>query len=80
MSFPHSSSGCAEESISPWLLGLGVSKGQHVRAIGEYAEAAVVGSALVQAADASDPKERLERVGALVAELRGGAKGRARSG
>ncbi len=64
----------------PLVVGFGVSKGQHVRAIGEYAEAVAVGSALVRAADASDPKERLERVGALVAELRGGAKGRARSG
>jgi tryptophan synthase alpha chain len=36
------------ESGMPLALGFGISKPEHVRAVGEFADAAVVGSALVQ--------------------------------
>jgi tryptophan synthase alpha chain len=37
-----------QETSKPLALGFGVSRPEHVRAIGQWADAAVVGSALVQ--------------------------------
>ncbi len=36
-----------QETAMPLALGFGISRPEHVRAIGEFADAAVVGSALV---------------------------------
>jgi tryptophan synthase alpha chain len=58
----------------PIALGFGLARPEHVRAVGAYADAAVVGSALVQtiadaAASGQDPAQA---AGAFVAWLKGG--------
>jgi tryptophan synthase alpha chain len=49
-------------------VGLGVSRGEHVREIGSYAEGAIVGTALVAALG----RDGVDGVGKLAAELRSG--------
>ena len=55
----------------PIAVGFGVSERRHVEAIGKYADAAVVGSALIEVIDSAPPSERAARAGAFVAELAG---------
>lgn len=59
----------------PLGVGLGVRTPEHVTSVGAYADAVIVGSALVSAIDA-DPDHPARAVGALVAELHS-ATGRA---
>jgi tryptophan synthase alpha subunit len=54
----------------PIAVGFGVSNAEHVRAVGEFADAAVVGSAIVQLIEKTDAKEAAAAVGKFVAELR----------
>ena len=54
----------------PIAVGFGVSNAEHVRAVGEFADAAVVGSAIVQLIEKTDPKEAAAAVGEFVAGLR----------
>jgi tryptophan synthase alpha chain len=54
----------------PIAVGFGVSNAEHVRAVGEFADAAVVGSAIVQLIEKTEPKEAAAAVGKFVAGLR----------
>jgi tryptophan synthase alpha chain len=54
----------------PVALGFGISNAEHVKAVGEFADAAVVGSAIVQLIEKTAPEEAAKAVGRFVAELR----------
>ncbi|MBM3956802.1 MAG: tryptophan synthase subunit alpha [Gemmatimonadetes bacterium] len=54
----------------PVAVGFGVSRPEHVRSIARYADAAVVGSALIDAIDAGPRDTAAERAGAFTAGLR----------
>ena len=57
----------------PLALGFGISSPEHVRQVGAYADAAVVGSALVSLiAEHRDSPALLDRVEAYVRWLKGG--------
>jgi tryptophan synthase alpha chain len=56
----------------PIALGFGVSTPEHVRAVGEFADAAVVGSAIVGLIEKTPVAEAAKAVGAFVKELTGG--------
>jgi len=58
----------------PIALGFGVSTPEHVRAVAEFADAAVVGSAIVGLIEKTAAADAAAAVGKFVAELRGGAK------
>jgi tryptophan synthase alpha chain len=55
----------------PVALGFGISNADHVRAVAEFADAAVVGSAIVALIEKTPAAEAAEAVGRFVAELRG---------
>ncbi len=55
----------------PIALGFGVSTAEHVRAVAEFADAAVVGSAIVGLIEKTPADEVVEAVGKFVVELRG---------
>jgi tryptophan synthase alpha chain len=55
----------------PIAVGFGVAERAHVKAIGAYAQAVVVGSALIDVIDSAPPEERASRAGAFVASLVG---------
>jgi tryptophan synthase alpha chain len=55
----------------PIALGFGISNAEHVRAVGEFADAAVVGSAIVGLIDKTPAADAADAVGKFVAELRG---------
>lgn len=57
----------------PIALGFGVSTPEHVRTVGGFADAAVVGSAIVGLVEKTPPREAAEAVGAFVRSLKGGA-------
>ncbi|HEX7088232.1 MAG TPA: tryptophan synthase subunit alpha [Vicinamibacterales bacterium] len=58
----------------PLAIGFGLSRPEHVAAVGRFADAAVVGSGLVQViADAGDTPELVPRVEAYVRSLAAGA-------
>ena len=56
----------------PIALGFGVSTPEHVRAVSEFADAAVVGSAIVALVEKTPATEAAAAVGAFVGRLRGG--------
>jgi len=56
----------------PVALGFGVSTAAHVKAVGEFADAAVVGSAIVGLIEKTPAEDAAKAVGKFVAELRGG--------
>lgn len=58
----------------PIALGFGVSTPEHVRAVGEFADAAVVGSAIVGLIERTPAAEAPQAVGEFVKSLCGGAK------
>jgi tryptophan synthase alpha chain len=59
----------------PIALGFGISRPEHVAEVGAYADAAVVGSALVSTiADASGSADLIDRVEAYVRWLKGAAR------
>ena len=59
------------QTSMPVALGFGISKPEHVAEVGEYADAAVVGSALVSlVAETADQPDALARIEAYVASLR----------
>ncbi len=58
----------------PIAVGFGVSERRHVEAIGKYADAAAVGSALIEVIDSAPPSERAARAGAFVAALVGASR------
>ncbi len=57
----------------PIALGFGVSTPEHVRTVGEFADAAVVGSAIVGLVERTPATQAAEVVGAFVRSLRGEA-------
>ncbi len=56
----------------PVAVGFGISNAEHVRAVGEFADAAVVGSALVALIEKAEPAEAPRVVGAFIQGLRAG--------
>jgi tryptophan synthase alpha chain len=54
----------------PVALGFGISNAAHVAAVGEFADAAVVGSAIVSLIEQSTPEAAPAAVGAFIAGLR----------
>jgi tryptophan synthase alpha chain len=56
----------------PVALGFGVSTAAHVKALGEFADAAVIGSAIVGLIEKTASGEEAKAVGEFVAALRGG--------
>nr|WP_200821572.1 tryptophan synthase subunit alpha [Bryocella elongata] len=56
----------------PVALGFGVSTPEHVKTVGEFADAAVIGSAIVALIEKTLAAEAPAAVGAFVASLRGG--------
>ena len=54
----------------PIAVGFGISNAQHVAAVGEFADAAVIGSALVSLIEKTPPEQAAAAVGKFVAELR----------
>jgi len=59
----------------PVALGFGVSTAAHVKAVGEFADAAVVGSAIVGLIEKTPAEDAARAVGEFVATLRGGIAG-----
>ena len=59
----------------PIALGFGVSTPEHVRAVGEFADAAVVGSAIVGLIEKTATAEAPRAVGEFIRSLCGGVKG-----
>jgi len=55
----------------PIALGFGISNAEHVRTVGQFADAAVIGSALVALIEQSSPAEAPGAVGKFIAGLRG---------
>jgi tryptophan synthase alpha chain len=54
----------------PVALGFGISNAEHVKAVGEFADAAVIGSAIVQLIEKTSPEQVADAVGKFVAGLR----------
>jgi len=54
----------------PIAVGFGISNAEHVKAVGEFADAAVVGSALVALIEKTAPAESPAAVGRFIAGLR----------
>jgi tryptophan synthase alpha chain len=54
----------------PVAVGFGISTPAHVRAVGEFADAAIIGSAIVALIEKTDPAEAPAAVGRFIAELR----------
>jgi tryptophan synthase alpha chain len=54
----------------PIAVGFGISNADHVKAVGEFADAAVIGSALVALIEQTPPTEAASAVGRFIAELR----------
>ena len=56
----------------PVAVGFGISNAEHVRAVGEFADAAIVGSALVALIEKSAPADAPRVVGEFIQGLRAG--------
>jgi tryptophan synthase alpha chain len=54
----------------PIAVGFGISNAEHVRAVGEFADAAVIGSALVALIESTKPSQAAAVVGKFIAGLR----------
>jgi tryptophan synthase alpha chain len=54
----------------PIAVGFGISNAEHVKAVGEFADAAIIGSALVALIEKSAPAEAPAAVGRFIAGLR----------
>jgi len=54
----------------PIAVGFGISNAEHVAAVGQFADAAVIGSALVALIEKTSPAEAPAAVGRFIAELR----------
>ncbi len=54
----------------PVAVGFGLSQAEHVRAVGRFADAAIVGSALVNVIDAAPPGEAVRRAAEFISGLR----------
>ena len=56
----------------PIAVGFGISNAAHVKAVGEFADAAIIGSALVALIEKTNPAEAAKAVGGFIAQLRTG--------
>ena len=54
----------------PIAVGFGISNAAHVRAVGEFADAAIIGSALVALIEKTGPGDAAEAVGEFIQRLR----------
>lgn len=54
----------------PIAVGFGISNAEHVRAVGEFADAAIIGSALVALIESSTPETAAAAVGRFIRGLR----------
>jgi tryptophan synthase alpha chain len=54
----------------PIAVGFGISNAEHVRAVGEFADAAIIGSALVALIEESPEQEAATAIGQFIAGLR----------
>ena len=54
----------------PIAVGFGISNSEHVRAVGKFADAAIIGSALVALIEKTTPADAPAAVGRFIAELR----------
>ena len=54
----------------PIAVGFGISNAAHVAAVGEFADAAIIGSALVSLIEQTAPEQAAEAVGRFIAGLR----------
>jgi tryptophan synthase alpha chain len=54
----------------PIAVGFGISNAEHVKSVGEFADAAIVGSAIVALIEKTPPTEAAAAVGKFIAELR----------
>ena len=57
----------------PLAVGFGISERRHVETIGAHAEAAIVGSRLINVIDSAPPGERVKRASSFIAGLVGSA-------
>jgi tryptophan synthase alpha chain len=55
----------------PVAVGFGISNAEHVKAVGEFADAAVIGSAIVALIEKTAPADAPAAVGKFIAGLRG---------
>jgi len=55
----------------PIAVGFGISNAEHVQAVGKFADAAVVGSAIVALIERTEAQDAAAAVGRFIAELRG---------
>lgn len=55
----------------PVAVGFGISNAEHVKAVGEFADAAVIGSAIVALVEKTAPAEAPTAIGRFIAGLRG---------
>jgi tryptophan synthase alpha chain len=56
----------------PIAVGFGISNAAHVKAVGEFADAAIIGSALVALIERVGPADAAKEVGEFIRGLRGG--------
>ncbi len=57
-------------TTKPIAVGFGISNAEHVRAVGEFADAAIIGSAIVALIERSAPGEEAKAVGEFIRGLR----------
>ncbi len=57
-------------TAKPIAVGFGISNAEHVAAVGQFADAAVIGSAIVHLIEQSEPGTEAEAVGTFVRNLR----------
>jgi tryptophan synthase alpha chain len=53
----------------PIAVGFGISNAAHVKAVGEFADAAIIGSALVALIEKTNPADAAKAVGSFIAQL-----------
>jgi tryptophan synthase alpha chain len=58
-----------QSTTLPIAVGFGISNADHVKAVGEFADAAVIGSALVALIEKTPPAEAASAVGEFIAGL-----------
>ena len=68
---PDFIAGIRRHTPLPLAIGFGISQRAHVEAVGKLAEAAVIGSALVELIERSEPGQRPDAVRRFVADLSG---------
>ncbi len=57
-------------ATTPIAVGFGISNAEHVRAVGRFADAAIIGSALVALIESSERQEAAKTIGSFIAGLR----------